>query len=204
MSDKASISKLHPLFHPTSIAVVGASTRSGSVGNDILRNLIFHEFAGCVYPVNPKARSILGVYTYPSLRDVPGPVDLGVLIIPSAAALQVIDEAIAKQVKGLVIISAGFKEVGAKGLELENQVRDKVQAAGIPLIGPNCLGIINTDPDVSMNATFGRKMPAAGKLAFLSAGPCVPRSWITPKSGRWASASSSVSATRPTSTKSIS
>ena len=115
MSDKAPVPGLHPLFHPTSIAVVGASTRSGTVGNDILRNLIFHEFTGCVYPVNPKARSILGVYTYPSLRDVPGPVDLGVLIIPSAAALQVIDEAIAKQVKGLVIISAGFKEVGARG-----------------------------------------------------------------------------------------
>ena len=90
------------------------------------------------------------------------------LIVPSAAALGVIDEAIAKKVRGLVVISAGFKEVGPEGAVLEDKVREKVQAAGIPLIGPNCLGVINTHPDVRMNATFGRKMPAAGNLGFLS------------------------------------
>ena len=90
------------------------------------------------------------------------------LIVPSAAALGVIDEAIAKKVRGLVVISAGFKEVGPEGAALEDKVREKVQAAGIPLIGPNCLGVINTHPDVRMNATFGRKMPAAGNLGFLS------------------------------------
>ncbi len=91
------------------------------------------------------------------------------LIVPAAAVLGVIDEAIAKGVKALVVISAGFKEVGPRrGRSWRRSVRDKVRAAGIPLIGPNCLGVINTDPDVRMNATFGRKMPAAGNLAFLS------------------------------------
>jgi acetyltransferase len=102
------------------------------------------------------------------LAQIPGPVDLAVLIVPAGTILSVVDEAIAKGVKALVIISAGFKETGAKGLELELQLRDKVQAASIPLIGPNCLGVINTHPDVRMNAAFGRKMPGAGNLAFLS------------------------------------
>ena len=169
MSDSsAATHNLDLLFHPQSIAVVGASTRSGTVGNDIFRNLLHAEFTGSVYPVNPKAKSIFGVHSYPTLADIPGPVDLAVLIVPSAGVLDVIDQAIAKDVKAIVVISAGFKEVGAEGAALEIKVRDKVRAAGIPLIGPNCLGIINTDPKVMMNATFGRKMPSAGSLAFIS------------------------------------
>jgi acetate---CoA ligase (ADP-forming) len=165
---KAAPSRLDHIFCPKSIAVVGASSRQGTVGNGILRNLLFSEFNGPVYPVNPKASSVLGVYSYPSLLEIPGPVDLAVLIVPASGCLKVIDEAIAKKVKALVVISAGFKEVGEEGAKLERQMRDKVQAAGIPLVGPNCLGVINTDPDVRMNATFGRKMPANGKLAFVS------------------------------------
>jgi acetyltransferase len=168
MPDGTSFSKLHTLLHPKSVAVVGASTRPGTVGNDIFRNLIFNEFNGSVYPVNPKASNILGVHAYPNLAEIPGPVDLAVLIVPAASVLGVTEEAIAREVKALVVISAGFKESGAKGAELEQKLRDKVQAAGIPLIGPNCLGVINTHPDVRMNAAFGRKMPAAGNLAFLS------------------------------------
>jgi acetyltransferase len=148
--------------------VVGASGRPGTVGNDIFHNLLFAEFNGSVYPVNPKAKAILGVHAYPNLADIPDSIDLAVLIVPATAVLSVIDEAIAKGVKALVVISAGFKETGHEGAKLEGQVRDKVRAAGIPLIGPNCLGVINTDPAVHMNATFGRKMPAAGNLAFLS------------------------------------
>jgi acetate---CoA ligase (ADP-forming) len=160
--------KLDAIFSPQSIAVVGASTRPGTVGNDIFRNLLYAEFNGSVYPVNPKAKAILGVHAYASLADIPGPVDMAVLILPAAAVLGVVDEAIAKGVKGLVVISAGFKEVGHEGAELELKLRDKVREAGIPLVGPNCLGVINTDPTVSMNAAFGRKMPSAGNLAFLS------------------------------------
>ena len=168
MSVQAAASKLHKMFYPESIAVVGASTRSGTAGNDILRNLIFNEFNGSVYPVNPKAQAILGIHAYPSLREIPGSVDLAVLIVPASAVLDTIDQAIEKQVKALVVISAGFKETGSKGAALEEQVQHKVRKAGIPLIGPNCLGIINTDTSVRMNAAFGRKMPAAGNLGFLS------------------------------------
>lgn len=169
MQDHSALaSKLHNVFHPQSIAVVGASTRPGTVGNDIFRNLLFAEFKGSVYPVNPKAKSIYGVHAYDNLTEIPSDIDLAVLIVPSAAVLNVIDEAIAKGVKGLVIISAGFKEVGHEGAALEAAVAAKVRKAGIPLIGPNCLGIINTDPEVSMNAAFGRKMPEPGNLAFIS------------------------------------
>ena len=161
-------SKVDGILSPKSIAVVGASTRPGTVGNDIFRNLLLCGFNGPVYPINPKAPHVMGVAAYPSLSAVPGPVDLALLIVPAAAALGVVDEAIAKNVKGLVVISAGFKEVGPEGAALEIKLRDKVRAAGIPLIGPNCLGVINTHPDVKMNAAFGRKMPAAGNLGFLS------------------------------------
>ena len=168
MSDHVVTSQLNAIFQPSSIAVVGASTRAGTVGNDLFRNLLFNEFNGPVYPVNPKANNVLGVHAYPDLPSVPGEVDLAVLIVPAAAVLQVVDQAIAKGVKSLVVISAGFKETGGKGAELERQLRDKVRAAKIPLIGPNCLGVINTDPAVRMNAAFGRKMPGPGNLAFLS------------------------------------
>jgi len=168
MSECSRASKLDVLFHPASVAVVGASTRPGTVGNDIFRNLLSAEFNGVVYPVNPKATHVMGVHSYANLAEIPGPVDLAVLIVPAAAILGVADQAIAKGVKALVVISAGFKEVGAEGAKLEQALRDKVQAAGVPLIGPNCLGVINTDAKVSMNAAFGRKMPDAGNLAFLS------------------------------------
>jgi len=164
----ASAHKLDALFYPKSIAVVGASSRPGTAGNDILRNLLLAQLNGSVYPVNPKAESIFGVHCYKSLTDIPYPVDQAIIIVPSAAALGVVEEAIAKGVKALVIISAGFKEIGKAGAELEAKIREKVQAAGVPLIGPNCLGVINTDPVARMNGAFGRKMPAEGNLAFVS------------------------------------
>jgi len=165
---RVTCAQLHKVFYPESVAVVGASTRPGTVGNDIFRNLLYAEFNGSVYPVNPKAKGICGVHCYAALRDIPSTIDLAVLIVPSSAVLDTAQQAIDKGVQGLVVISAGFKEVGPEGAELEGKLRDLVQAAGIPLIGPNCLGIINTDPAVSMNAAFGRKMPAPGNLAFLS------------------------------------
>lgn len=163
-----SSSKLCAIFYPESIAVVGASTRSGTVGNDIFRNLLFNEFNGSLYPVNPKARHVFGVHSYPSLAAIPDPIDLAVFVIPAKAVLDAVDEAIQKGVKALVVISAGFKEVGEEGAELEKRLREKVRAAGIPLVGPNCLGVINTDPAVSMNASFARHMPDQGNIAFIS------------------------------------
>ena len=168
MSEQDLASKLSAVFYPQSIAVVGASTRLGTVGNDIFRNLLFSEFQGSVYPINPKSQHIMGVHAYPTMREVPGSIDLAVVIVPAKAVLGVVDEAAEKGVKGLVIISAGFKECGGDGIELESRLRQKVEEAGIPLIGPNCLGVINTDPVIKMNAAFGRKMPGPGNLAFLS------------------------------------
>jgi acetate---CoA ligase (ADP-forming) len=164
----ASVAKLDAIFYPQSIAVVGASSRPGTVGNDIFKNLLFTNFVGTVYPVNPKSKSILGVKAYPTLSAIPDAVDQAIVIVPATAVMGVIEEAIAKGVKGLVVISAGFKEVGAAGLALEVKLRERCREAGMPLIGPNCLGVINTDPKVSMNGAFGRKMPAVGKVAFLS------------------------------------
>ena len=169
MSDyRISNEQMHKVFYPESIAVVGASSRAGTVGNDIFKNLLFAGYKGTVYPINPKASSILGVHAYPSMKDVPGPIDMAVLIVPAASILKVTQEAIDKGVKGLCVISAGFKETGHEGAELEVKLRDLARSAKMPLIGPNCLGYMNTDPAVSMNATFARKMSAPGKLAFLS------------------------------------
>lgn len=159
---------LDAVFCPKSIAVIGASTRPGTVGNDMLRNLIFSSFQGAVYPVNPRARSVLGIRCYPTLLDVPDPVDLAVVIVPAAAIFDIVDQAVERCVKAMVVISAGFKEVGHEGVEREKQLAAKVREAGIALVGPNCLGVINTAADIHMNATFARKMPAGGRLAFIS------------------------------------
>lgn len=161
-------SKLHSIFSPKSIAVVGASTREGTVGNDLFRNLLEGGFKGDVYPVNPKSPEILGHKTYASLADIPGDVDLAVLIIPAKVVPTVIEQAKEKGVGGIITISAGFKEACAEGAELEKLVAAKVQEAGIPLVGPNCLGVINADNDVRMNATFASKIPEQGNLAFIS------------------------------------
>jgi acetyl coenzyme A synthetase (ADP forming)-like protein len=165
---ETSVPRLDALFNPRSIAVVGASTRPHTVGNDLFRNLLFQEFNGCVYPVNAKAPSVLGVHCAKSLSALPEVPDLAMVVVPSAAVLDVAEEAIAIGVKALVVLSAGFKEVGADGAALERRLRDRVRAAGVPLVGPNCLGVVNTDPGVRLNATFARKMPAAGNIAFIS------------------------------------
>ncbi len=164
----ANILNVEAFFNPKSVAVIGASTKPHSVGNDLLRNLLFHEFNGSVYPINPQAQSILGVHAYPKLKDLPTPADLAVVTVPSAAVLDVVQQAADTGVKAMVIISAGFKEAGGEGTDLEQRLRKAVREAGIPLIGPNCLGIINTDSAVRLNATFARKMPQAGNLAFIS------------------------------------
>jgi len=159
---------LDAIFQPRSIAVIGASQRHGTVGNDVIRNLVLNEFQGTVYPVNIKGHSILGIHSYKTISDIPGEVDLAVIIIPSKFVLETVDECIAKGVKGFIVISAGFKETGSEGAELERALRDKVREAGLPLIGPNCLGVVNTDVSVSMNASFAGNMPKPGNLAFIS------------------------------------
>ena len=162
MSDIASI------MSPKSIAVVGASNRPGSLGLAIFKNLLQGGYEGILYPVHPKARSIHGVKAYQGIADIPENVDMAVIIVPAERAYGVIEEAAECKVKGCVVITAGFKEVGGAGVELERRIQGLARETGLRLVGPNCLGVINTKPDVSMNASFGRAMPKAGNIAFIS------------------------------------
>jgi len=159
---------LDSLFSPKSIAVIGASNRQGSVGRAAFTNILLNEYTGTVYPVNPKEHSISGVRAYPSVIDLPETVDLAVVIVPAPIVPSIVEESGRKGVKGLVIISAGFKEVGPDGAELERQVFSIAQKYSMRMIGPNCLGVINADPTVRLNASFASGMPVEGSIAFAS------------------------------------
>ncbi len=156
------------ILNPQSIAVVGATDRRGSVGYSIFSNLINGDFQGILYPVSPRLKSVRGVRAYKSLSDIQDPVDLAVVIVPPQAVLSVIEEAGRKGVKGAVVITAGFKEVGGEGAEMEKRLQEIAAENEISLIGPNCLGVMNTDPKVQMNASFATKMPRRGNLGFIS------------------------------------
>lgn len=160
--------KLDAIFSPESVAVVGASATPGKVGHDIFENILKGGFKGTLYPVNPRARSVLSVRCYKTITDIPDPVDLAMIILPPKLALATVDDCIAKGVKGIVIVSAGFKEVGGIGAKIEDEIAQKCQAAGIRLIGPNCLGVINPSENVRLNASFSARMPNKGNISFIS------------------------------------
>lgn len=159
---------LDPLFSPRSIAVVGASRRRDSIGYALLHNLVANEFAGAIYPVNPLAKAIHSLRCYPTIGAIPDPVDLAVIVVPKEAALGAVDECLKHGVKGLVVITAGYGETGADGAERERLLREKVRAAGVRMIGPNCMGIINTEAKVSLNATFAPTPARPGSIGFVS------------------------------------
>lgn len=159
---------LDPIFSPRSIAVVGASRRRDSIGFALLHNLVVNEFNGTIYPVNPKARVIHSLKCYPSVAAIPDEVDLAVILIPRLQVQEVVEECVAKGVRGLVVISAGFSEIGGEGTERERRLRETVRAAGVRMIGPNCMGVINTDPELSLNATFAPVPARPGGLGFVS------------------------------------
>jgi len=159
-------SALHVFFAPKSVAVIGATEKAGSVGRSILWNLISSPFGGTVYPVNAKRPSVLGIKAYPSVGAIPGSVDLAVIITPANTVPGVVRECGAHGVKGVVVISAGFRETGAAGAELERQVVEEARLAGIRLIGPNCLGVMC--PITGLNATFAQSIARPGNVAFLS------------------------------------
>jgi acetyl coenzyme A synthetase (ADP forming)-like protein len=159
---------LEALFAPKSVAVIGASTKPDSLGRAVFKNILFHGYTGVVYPVNPKAKSILGVKAYPSVLDIPDEIDLAVIIVPAIAVANVLEECGRKGVRAAIVISAGFKEIGEEGAQRERELQQIAQRYGIALLGPNCLGIINTDPAVSLNATFAPGMPRQGNIAFIS------------------------------------
>ena len=157
---------LDHIFTPQSVAVVGATEKVGSVGRTVLWNLISSPFGGTVFPINPKRSNILGLKAYPSLSAVPDPVELAVICTPSPSIPGVMDECIATGVKGAIIISAGFKEIGPEGEELERQVLARARKGGIRVVGPNCLGVMN--PIGGLNATFAAGMARGGSVGLVS------------------------------------
>ncbi len=161
-------SQIDTIFNPTSIAIVGATNRPQSVGQAVVRNLIQGEYQGVLYPVHPALKSIFGVKAYKCLGDIPDPVELVIIIIKPEMVPAVIEEAAQKGISSAVVITAGFKEVGGQGAVLEKRIQELAARHRIRLVGPNCLGVINTAADVRMNASFARKMPRPGNIAFIS------------------------------------
>ncbi|MBZ0154106.1 MAG: CoA-binding protein, partial [Planctomycetes bacterium] len=161
-------SGLDGIFRPRSVAVVGASRREGSIGRQVVANLIASGFQGPVYPVNPKAEVVLSVPAFPSVRAIRGPVDLAVLVVPPDAVLRAAEECGKKGVKGLVVITAGFREIGGVGIEREEKLKAIARRYRMRVIGPNCMGIINTEPEFACNASFSATPPPKGSVAMVS------------------------------------
>lgn len=159
---------LDPILRPRSIAVVGASRTPNTIGYQMLDNLLRHGYEGAVYPVNPTAEAVHSIRAYPSVEAIPFPVDLAVVVVPKQHVLEVAEACGRKGVGGLVVISAGFKEVGEEGAERERRLLETVRRHGMRLVGPNCMGVLNTAPGVRMNATFAPTMPPEGPVAFMS------------------------------------
>lgn len=162
------MSGLDSLFYPKSIAVIGASRKPGSVGHSLLANLLMSRYQGIIFPVNPKAASVLGVKCYPRVLEISDDVDLAVVVVPGRFVAPVLEDCGRMGIKSAIVISAGFKEIGGKGVELEHRVLEVSRKYDITLVGPNCLGIINTDPVSQMNATFATGMPKEGNIGFIS------------------------------------
>lgn len=159
---------LKSLISPSNVAVLGASNRVGSVGNAVMTNILSGGFNGRVFPVNPSSDTILGMNCYRSILDIEHQVDLAIIITPSKVVPHVMEECGKKGVKTAIIISAGFKEIGEQGKVLEESIKRIAKNYGIRLVGPNCIGIINTDPKISLNASFTKGMPKSGNIALVS------------------------------------
>ncbi len=153
---------------PRSIAVIGASRSPNTIGHQILGNLVKHGFTGAVYPVNPSATSVHSIHAFPDIASLPEQVDMAIIVVPKQHVLKVATECGENGVKGIVVISAGFREVGGDGVRMERELMDVVRRYGMRMIGPNCMGVLNGDPAVSMNATFAPSMPPFGGAAFVS------------------------------------
>ena len=156
------------LLSPGSVAVIGASRDPASIGARVFRNILRSGFQGVVHPVNPKASAIEGVAAFPSVLDVPGDVDLAIVCVPAPAVLEVAASCGSKGVRGLVVITSGFSETGEAGRALQDELLVLCRTHGMRLIGPNCMGILNTDPEISLNATFAPGTPLPGRVGFMS------------------------------------
>lgn len=164
----ASVNALKLFFEPRAVAVIGASRKRGTIGGEIFHNLLSYGFKGAVYPVNPAADAIEGVPAFPTVEAIPEAVDLAVIVVPAAKVVEVAAACARKGVKALVVISAGFSETGEEGKARQAELLSVCRGAGMRLIGPNCMGIANTNPDVLLDATFAPGIPPRGRVGFSS------------------------------------
>ena len=162
----AFVDGLDAIFTPRNVAVIGATERPGSVGRTILWNLISNPFGGTVFPINPSRPSVLGIRAYPDIQSLPEPVDLVVIVTPAKTVPGIIKDCVAAGVPGAIVISAGFKEVGAEGVALEQEILKYAREGDMRIIGPNCLGVMS--PITGLNATFAGAMARPGNIAFIS------------------------------------
>ena len=159
---------LEELFQPKSVAVIGASNRLDSVGGSLFRNLLSASFRGVAYPVNPKWKSVSGVRCYPTVEELPEAPELAVIVVPAPQVSGVAAALGRRGTRGLVVISSGFREVGGAGIPLEEELIRVTRKYRMSLVGPNCFGVLNTDPEVGLNATFSGDLPPRGNIAFVS------------------------------------
>ena len=162
------VKQIDAIMKPKSIAVIGASTKSKTIGSEIMQRLRDYKFNGKIYPVNPKGGIIEGFQAYTSITEVPSEVDLAVIVVNAKFVLDTLDQCHEKGIKGICIITAGFKETGKEGAELEKQLLEKVRSYGMRCVGPNCLGVLNTDDNIRMDATFAESLPVKGDIGFVS------------------------------------
>lgn len=166
--DEAGVSSVKHFFRPRSIAVIGASREKGTIGGELFRNLIDADFNGPVYPVNRRASVVQSVAAYDSVLKCPGPVDLAFIVVPAGSVIEVAKECARKGVRALVVISSGFAETGAEGAALQQELVRVCRETGMRMIGPNCMGIINTDPEVNLNGQFAPYRAIPGRIGFWS------------------------------------
>lgn len=160
------MSKLDKIMNPTSVAIIGASATPGSVGNELLCRMLEFGYRGKLYGVHPKLTKIMDIPTYPHIYDIPDTIDLAVIAVPAKIVLNIIEDCHQANVRDLVIISSGFKEIGGEGTELEKALLQKVRQYNMNLVGPNCLGVINSHPNISMDASFAPLTPTNGNIGF--------------------------------------
>ncbi len=161
-------SSIRNFFYPKSICIPGASTKELSIGYEILKTIKKFNYSGKIFPVNPKADEILGYHCYHSISKISDQIDLAIIVVPKRFTLDTIEELLAQNVKSIILITAGFKETGEEGKVREREIVDKIKDAGGSMVGPNCMGVINTLPEVNLNATFIAEEPETGKIAYLS------------------------------------
>ena len=175
----AAVAAVTHLLAPKSVAVIGASREPSSIGGALFHNIVAGGYAGALYPVNPSAEEVQGVACHHSVLDIPGDVELAVICVPAKAVIQVAHDCAAKGVRSLVVISAGFAETGGEGAEMQRALVETCRQSGMRLVGPNCMGIINTAPGVSLDATFAPDKPVRGRRhsgrAFLLSSPSATR-----------------------------